>query len=555
MLFATWLCIPGILNAVETAPSVASSSSKTQSNSQPPAQKQAQPQTQAQGQPQNQPTMYIREYRVLGAHKISNEEVEEAVYPFLGPARTRDDVEKARAALEKAYQAKGFQSVSVEVPLQEPKGGVITLQVNEMTVGRLRVHGARYFSPNQIKEQAPSLAEGKVVDFNNVTRDIVALNQMADRRVTPVLRAGLTPGTVDIDLDVKDTMPLHGSVELNNRYSPSTSHLRLNGSVSYSNLWQLGHTAGFSFQLAPDHMADAEVFSGYYIAKVPDVNWLSLMVQGTKQNSDVSTLASSDISGRGDVIGMRAIITLPTDRIKLPAGQGFYHSLSLGLDYKHFTNGVELGGSKILTPTTYYPISAAYSATWTGKGYETDLNTNVSFTIRGLGSDLTELDNSRFNADGGYILLHGDLSHWHDLPGGAQIYGKVQGQVANEPLLSSEQIAGGGLGTVRGYLESEVLGDNGIFGSVELRSPSLAMFIKQMDEWRVYVFTDWGTVIVIDPLPQQQARFNIASVGVGSRIRIFNHLNGSVDVGFPMIGATNSKAWNPLLTFRVWADF
>jgi len=542
-LFALWLALPFERSqATETGPA------QTQTS-----QSQAAPGKAVQNvQPAADPsagTLYIREYRVLGAHQLNSEEIGEAVYPFLGPGRTKDDVEQARAALEKAYQSKGFQTVSVQVPLQQVKKGVIMLQVTESTVGRLRVHGARYFSPDQIKAQAPSLAEGKPVDFNQVTKDIVALNQLPDRSVTPVLRAGLTPGTVDIDLNVKDSLPLHGSLELNNRYSPDTTELRLNGSVSYNNLWQLGHSAGISFQLAPERLKDAEVFSAYYLARFADVPWLSLMVQGTKQDSDVSTLSSSNVTGRGEILGGRAIINLPPLK-------DFYHSVSVGFDYKHFVNGLTLAGQKTVTPTTYVPVSAMYSATWRGKGYETDLNAGLNFTFRGVGSSLSELDNSRFAADGGYIILHGDLAHTHELPGGLQIYGKMQGQVANEPLLSSEQIAAGGVSTVRGYLESEEEGDNGVFGSVELRSPSLGDWLHHgVDEWRIYTFCDVGMVSVIDTLPEQQERFTLASFGVGTRLRILNHLNGSLDVGVPMINATETKAHDLLLTFRVWADF
>src|SRR5829696_1792449 len=50
-----------------------------------------------------EPAMYIREYRVLGSKHLPRIEVEEAVYPYLGPGRTFADVEQARAALEKAY--------------------------------------------------------------------------------------------------------------------------------------------------------------------------------------------------------------------------------------------------------------------------------------------------------------------------------------------------------------------------------------------------------------------------------------------------------------------
>jgi len=503
---------------------------------------------QAETTPPQMQTYYIQEYRVTGAHELSELEIGKSVYPYLGPGRTQQDVENARAALAKAYQDKGYQTVSVQIPAQQIKGGVVMLEVVEGKVGRLRVNGAKYYSPEKIRQEAPSLAEGKVVDFNAVTHDIVALNQLSDRRVTPVLRAGEVPGTVDIDLNVNDTLPLHGSIELNNRYSPNTSELRLNGSVSYSNLWQLGHTVGFNFQLAPENLKDAEVFSAYYIAPVPSVNWLSLMMQGTKQDSDVSSLGTSDVTGVGDVVGMRAIINLPN-------GKDFYQSVNVGIDYKHFINGISLGGTKIVTPTTYFPLSANYSATWKGKGNETDLNVGLNFTFRGFGSNLTELDNSRFNADGGYLYLRGDLSHTHDFPGGIQVYGKIQGQVASEPLLSSEEFGGGGLGTVRGYLESAVIGDSAVFATAELRSPPLSTWVPKFNDWRVYFFAEGGMVAVTDPLPEQQDQFTLASFGVGTRMRLLNHFNGSLDIGVPLIGQSPTKAWDPMLTFRVWADF
>jgi hemolysin activation/secretion protein len=90
-----------------------------------------------------------------------------------------------------------------------------------------------------------------VPDFNAVTKDIVGLNQWPDRRVTPALRACVTPGTVDVDLNVEDKAPFHGSLELNNRRSPNTTGSRLIGTARYDNLWQLGHSFSFTYQVAP----------------------------------------------------------------------------------------------------------------------------------------------------------------------------------------------------------------------------------------------------------------------------------------------------------------
>ena len=41
--------------------------------------------------------------------------------------------------------------MAVQVPQQQVTHGIVRLQVVERTVGRLRVKGARYFSPQQIK--------------------------------------------------------------------------------------------------------------------------------------------------------------------------------------------------------------------------------------------------------------------------------------------------------------------------------------------------------------------------------------------------------------------
>lgn len=495
-------------------------------------------------------SFYIREYRVEGAKRLKNLEVEEAVYPFLGPARTPADVDEARQALEKVYHDKGYQTVSVIIPQQDPRRGIIRLQVIEGKVGRLRVNGARFFLPSNIRKAAPSLAEGNVPDMNRVSKEVVALNQLADRRVTPELRPGLEPGTVDIDLNVEDKLPLHGSAELNNRYSANTTPLRLNASLSYGNLFQLGHTGGLSFQLAPENPDDAKVLSGYYLARVSD--GVSLMLQGTKQNSDISTLGGSAVGGRGEIVGLRALFDLPNS-------EKFYQNFSFGLDYKNFEEDIVIGKDTVSSPIEYYPFSASYGATWMGDEGFTEFNSSLNFHLRGMGSDETDYANKRYNARGNYVYLHGDLAHTHDLKGGSQLFGKIQGQISSEPLINGEQTSGGGLGTVRGYLEATALGDNGIFGTAEFRSPS---FIgtpdengKRTDEWRLHAFAEGGLLGIYDALPSQQRRYGFASVGAGTRFMVKSHFNGSLDIGVPLIDQDDAESGDVRVTFRGWADF
>lgn len=497
--------------------------------------------------------LFIAEYRVEGVHLLKRSEIEDAVYPWLGPHRGPADIEATRAAVEKVYHDRGYQTVSVVTPEQDVARGIVRLTVIEAPVGRLRVKGARYASPSRIKSMAPSLAEGKVINFNEVPRDIVALNQSADRKVTPALQAGASPGSVDVDLNVQDSSPVHGSLELNNRHSAGTKPLRLNGSISDNNLWQREDSAGFSFQIAPERIDDARVFSAYYITHFRGVSWLSLMAQGTKQDSNVSTLGGAAVAGRGEIAGLRALISLP-------AGKEFFHSLSLGMDYKHFDQRLSFGTgtttSLLTSPVTYFPITGQYSATWNKPGAVTDGNLSATFGTRGLGSGSEQFEVSRYHADAGFVFVRGDLSHTHDLPGGWVAFGRVQAQVADRPLVSSEQFSGGGSGTVRGYLESETIGDSGAFGTLEFRTPSLQSWLGEpKGELRFYTFGDAGGVTVTDALPGQQSRYGLASYGFGVLFRLRDHFSGSVDAAVPVYTQSETKANHVRITFHAGLDF
>ncbi|WP_454629733.1 ShlB/FhaC/HecB family hemolysin secretion/activation protein [Bradyrhizobium cenepequi] len=509
------------------------------------------------------PRFDIDDFAVQGADKLPQIEIEEAVYPFLGPGKSADDVEKARAALEKAYRDKGYQTVSVSVPTQNALRGVVILKVTEMKVGRLRVKNSRYFDIDQVKDKAKSLKEGTVPNFNDVTKDIVALNQWPDRRVTPALRAGVTPGTVDVDLNVEDKAPIHGTVEVNNRNSPNTTEARLSATVHYDNLWQLGHSFSFTYQVAPQRPDDAEVFSASYLARIPDLDWLSLLVYAVKSSSNVATVGGTNIVGPGEIVGGRAVMTLP-------GRENFFQTLSVGVDYKHFDQNVGLGLDSFASPVTYYPVVASYGATFQNDKFVTQFNAGLTYSLRPFGSDWTEFDAKRYYASPSFTHFNVDVSHTQELPENFQLWGKVQAQVADGPLVSSEQLSAGGLDTVRGYLESEVLGDDGVIGNFEIRSPNLGEMIQKemkdetgqgqprfttFNEWRLFAFADAAHVSIQRPLPEQQSTFDLWSYGVGTRFKVFNAFNGLFAVSVPMISQTYTRAGDPRLNVRIWGEF
>jgi hemolysin activation/secretion protein len=512
------------------------------------------------------PTFDLNEIRVDGSTVLPPEQVEELVYPFLGPGKTAKDVEAARAALQDAYKNAGYVTVSVGPGRWADRAqGVISLAVLERRVGRLRVTHARYFVPDAVREGAPSLTPGTVPNMKQVTQDLVGLNQLPDRTVQPSLRPGRRPDLVDVDLDVADNLPLHGSLELNNRYNADTTKLRLNASLTYDNFFQRGDSATVNYSVAPESVRDSEIESASYLFHIPDSR-LSLLFTYLHSNSNVVALGTTDVAGRGDTAGFRLLVPLGTTTDG--AGNSFSHSFSVGWDYKRFfeldTFDIDMpassGAPPVQAPVTYYPLAAAYAANWTGPKSTTDVNLSLSLGINHLGSETPAFDNKRYMAVPGFSLFRATLTREQDLPDDVQLWGNLTGQITNSPLVSSEQFGLGGADSIRGYLEAEALGDYGVSLQTELRSPDLKKYLEKrlggaLHSWRFHLFGDTGLAAIRDVTAGQRSSSGLSSVGVGTRVNLWGYLNGAVQDAQLLNNGPDSRAGTNRVLFRVYGEF
>ncbi|HEX4182634.1 MAG TPA: POTRA domain-containing protein, partial [Caulobacteraceae bacterium] len=280
----------------------------------------------------------INEYDVSGNSLLSVIEVQSAVYPFEGPGRPTDDTEKARAALQKAYENKGYQAVTVVLPAQTVVGGVVKLQVIETKTAKVTVSGRKYVSEHEVLDALPALKPGQSPDFKALNTQLVNLNtRSADLQVTPQLKPGAQGDTIDVDLAVQDKLPVHGGLEINNRYSPDTHQLRLQASLAYDNLWGLDHTLSGLFDVAPQDTHDALVYALTYGLPLPGTP-LRLTITGLRSDSNVSTLGSTDVIGKGDSVTVTASLPLS------PIG-AYQQSLQFGMAYKDFNEVVSLAAN------------------------------------------------------------------------------------------------------------------------------------------------------------------------------------------------------------------
>lgn len=497
------------------------------------------------------PRLDVWEFVVDGNTVLDDAAVEAAVAPFMGPARTTADVDAARAALEAAYRDRGYRTVAVAIPAQSGADGIVRLEVQEARVGHLTVVGSRFHSIDRIRDAATAFAEGTVPDFDDVQRDLLALNQQADRRVTPAMRAGRKPGTVDVDLVVEDTLPLHGWLELNNRYSQDTSELRALASLSYDNLFQRGHSLSLSFQTAPEETDDAKVFFGSYFLRLEDSPW-SLLFNVLDTDSDVSTVGGINVLGSGSAYSVFAVR-------RLDGAEGWYPSVSLGVGYKDFKTSTLLGTGDIQTPVSYYPVTFAVSGLYRGEQDQWQLDASLNFASPQLGSDTTTVQQNRFAARGQMFWLRGSVSHTHDFANGLQSFVRLGGQATDQPLISNEQLSAGGMDSVRGYLEAEALGDYGLTGSVELRSPDFASRLPGggIEELRLFAFADAARLQLVGPLPDDSTpgTADLLGVGAGISVKAYRYLNGVLDYARALEDGSATRGGSDRVLFRVWTSF
>ena len=461
----------------------------------------------------------VWEFRVLGNTTLDERAIESAVYSFLGEHKTIATVEAARDALVAAYREAGLGTVLVDIPEQTVDDGVVRLQVTEGRVEKVRIAGARYYSERRILESLRSIKAGSVPKLPAFQQELTDLAQEArDRQVVPVLKPGSTPGTVEVDLAVQDRLPLHASLEFDNRYTADTTPLRMIASVSYENLFQRAETISLMLQTSPEDTSQVKLGVLSYAGHTPwkAVSWSGYAIRSDSNVAAAGTLA---VIGNGSIYGLRLNRDLASSATRSA-------SMSIGVDYKDFGENIRLDKDSLRTPIRYLMWTAQFSAMQRADHYDAQASVSTQLGLRGLLNDERQFAYKRANAHAGFAYLRASTQAFWHLPKGWSVGGRLNAQYADQPLINNEQFVFGGADTVRGYLEAEELADAGIAGGVELRLPT---WTRGQLHGNLFFFTDHGIGITQLPLPGQPARVYLDSVGGGLKFGLGNELDASFD--------------------------
>ena len=115
----------------------------------------------------------------------------------------------------------------------------------------------------------------------------------------------------------------------------------------------------------------------------------------------------------------------------------------------------------------------------------------------------------------------------------------MRGQFTEVLLISNEQFSVGGVDSVRGYIESSALGDNGMQGTVAL---DYSLFGDKpptfIQDWTLGVFVDAArlrTLPVLTIIPDDtNLRTKLLSAGVGMVMQAFSGMSLKLDYAKPL---------------------
>jgi hemolysin activation/secretion protein len=203
---------------------------------------------------------------------------------------------------------------------------------------------------------------------------------------------------------------------------------------------------------------------------------------------------------------------------------------------------IGVAGAGLVPDVTVHPISLTYAGSYRKSESDSSFSLSVSQNLPGgndAGTGAFHGDPfvtpvrppARDGANPRYLLTRWSFNHNRALPRDWQFRVGMNGQLTRDMLISGEQFGIGGADSVRGFLEREIINDNGYRGTVEFYTPDFGSVMPRAGaRIRALAFYDWGAVKRIRPAVLEIHAQHVSSVGLGLRFSRGTNLSFRADV-------------------------
>lgn len=469
-------------------------------------------------------TIIIKQFRFQGNTVFSDEELAEITQSYLNRPIAFAELLQARAAITQNYIDQGYTTSGAFIPLQRSEKGVVTIEIVEGTLGAINITMTGKLRSEYVRERLALVTQGAL----NVPRLLEALQLLQVNPLIQTISAELSatpePGVSILNVTAVSNRSFYPASVLDNGRNPQVGSFRRGADLSDINLLGFGDSLFASYRNS-DGSDDVEVSYAF------PVNARNGTVKASYRTltSEITEAPLSEL----DVISNYEKYSFS---LRQPAMETLTQALTFGITLDHqksqsrYLGGLPFPGRGADDEGKTNVTTLRFTQEYINRSEEqvVALRSEFSWGIDALGAtDPFDILVNPQAPKTPYFFWRGEAQWLKVFAPDSLFISRVNLQVADSPIVSNEQFALGGLGSVKGYRSNTLLTDNGVFATMELRLPVLRIPEKQI-VIQLVPFTDFGYGWNMGEVPSVPIE-TLASVGLGIQFQYGRYINARLD--------------------------
>jgi len=471
------------------------------------------------------------------------------------------------------YQENGYAGIYVYVPAKAVKGAaelegkILPIQILEAKVADVNIRSYDFRRQEQVEkgvlksslvESWSPVKEGQVIRKKELDDLVRLLNLNPDRHVSAVISKGTEPNSLNLTYDIYEANPWHWYVQLDNAGTAQRQWSPRYGFIN-TNLTGMDDSLSFMFQSQVDTFQDNYALLGNYEFPILSPR-LRLGVFAGYSEFDITPETGGDISFRGD---------------------GAFHGYTLSYNVLQIDDWFfDLHGSLSHEKSKYKPslgLKTDIDMDLLGLGFEIHRSDSISDTSISFNktesfdaSSKERFTTARVDSDPDFAIYTLSAAHRQFLDKNKihELNGSFRRITSNERLVPAKMTTFGGLYTVRGYEEDEVVADGGIFFSAQYKfdltkymEKDLLGHVQQQPDsqkskqaWSpnisLLTFVDHGRAQIRHPIPGEKRAQELWSAGLGTIVELGNNAQAAIYYGVPLRGTDRTDRGEGTFNFN-----
>jgi hemolysin activation/secretion protein len=461
---------------------------------------------------------------------LDTPELHEQLKDYLGKPITQPELLNILGAINAQLVLNGDSFAVASLPEQDLTAGKLAVLITRSRVGQISIKnvGADAFSEARYRSLI-SVKPGDLLQQQVLDGDIEWIGRSNSyRSATVISEAGKAPGETDLSFMVNDRKLLSLSASYDNNGTRTTGQERVTLSAGWGDVFGLDHQASYSLHANPQFDRYVSHSLGY-VVPLPWRHMLSLSANFT----NIKSALGAPFDSKGSNRNLSARYEVPFRN-----QPSFRHGMSAGLDFKRSNNNLLFNQLPVTnTETDILQFNVGYNATLQDSYGQTSLGLNWTHSPGGYNSRNNDamFGQSRFGAKTRYNYQTLNLDRTTRLPQNWNWTISGRFQFSDSNLLGSEQLAAGGVSTVRGFAETAASGDMGYVLRSEVVSPFKELGSgARLTRVQGLVFVDHARLRNKDLLPGEATSNSLSSVGMGVRMAFPGNVSLRIDAGKPL---------------------